>query len=144
MRRSRGGRRSALWRYALTVLLGLRVRRERPVAADRARRNPAASSFEAPMEAANELQFSRAYQLPPFGHGNGLDALFWTPIAALPADQAEQALAALAAADIPAWTAPEGRDRRSRQPAADRKQDGWVASAQVDDAQEVVRRLLAA
>jgi hypothetical protein len=96
------------------------------------------------MEAANELQFGRAYQLPPFGHGNGLDALFWTPIASLPADQAEQALAALAAADIPAWTAPEGRDRRSRQPAADRKQDVWVASAQVDDAQEVVRRLLAA
>lgn len=141
--RARRGRRSALWRYALTVVLGLPDRRERPVS-DRARRNAAASSFEAPMEAANQLQFGRAYWLPPFGHGNGLDALFWTPIAHLARDQAERALVALAAADIPAWAAPEGRDRRPGPPAAGRDQDVWVAAAQVDDAQDVLRRLLAA
>lgn len=138
------GRRSALWRYALTVVLGLPVRRERPAGSDRARRNAATSSFEAPMEAANQLQFGRAYQLPPFGHGNGLDALFWTTIAHLGSDQAERALLALAAADIPAWAAPAGRDRRPGAPAVARDQDVWVASAQVDDAQEVLRRLLAA
>jgi hypothetical protein len=126
------------------VLLGLPGRRARAAGPDRARRNPAASSFEAPIEAANELQFGRAYWLPPFGHGNGLDALFWTPIAHLTADRAEEALVALAAADIPAWAAPEARDRRAGRISPGREQDVWVASGQVDDAQEVLRRMLAA
>jgi hypothetical protein len=143
--RGAGARRSvALWRYALAAVLGLSGRPARPIGTERVRRDRAASSFEAPVEAANELQFGRAYWLPPFGHGNGLDALFWTPVARLSADQAERALTAFALADIPAWTAPEGRDRRARLRVGDRAHDVWVASGQVDDAQEVLRRVLAA
>ena len=68
-RRRPGVSRGALWRYAVTAVLGLSGRRV-PAAADRFRRSAAASSYEAPVGAGNPLQFGRAYQLPPFGRGN--------------------------------------------------------------------------
>ena len=92
------------------------------------------------MAAANPLQFGRAYQLPPFGRGNGLDALFWTPSERLPAERVDAALAALRARDIPAWAAPArlpGIDHRS----ADAPHDLWVASDRFDEAQDVVMRV---
>src|SRR5438067_33158 len=70
-------RAGALWRYAITALLGIPGRRAPAPAADRVRRDPAASSYEEGVGAANQLQYGRAYWLPPFGHGNGLEALFW-------------------------------------------------------------------
>jgi hypothetical protein len=95
------------------------------------RRDAAASSFEAPAEAANPLQFGRAY---------GLDALFWTPLAEVPARRVDPVLAALRARDIPAWVAPSRREPRS---APDGPHDLWVASAELNDAQDVVMRALA-
>jgi hypothetical protein len=135
-RRRRGILRSAaLWRYAVTALLGLP---RRPVQGPAQRRNPAASSFEAPLEAANALQFDRAYWLSPFGHGNGLDALFWAPLAEIPDERADALLAALEQEGIAAWAAPvRGRPRRS-----DRSSAVSVAADRLDDAGGVLMRVL--
>ncbi|HEY8318394.1 MAG TPA: hypothetical protein VIG76_06145 [Amnibacterium sp.] len=127
---------AVLMRSAVSVLLGLSGRRTPP--AERGRRS-AASSFEAPIAAANELQFGRAYWLPPFGRGNGLEALFWAPIAQVPAGLADPVLEALAAEDIAAWAAPaRGADAE----AGGVPQDLWVASAELDAAQDVLMRVL--
>lgn len=144
--RSRAGvrRSAALWRYVVTAMLGLPARRVRQPSAARPQRDRAASSFEAPVDGANQLQFGRAYWLPPFGHGNGLEALFWAPLAELPADRVEAVLRALGEQDIPAWAAAAGHRLRAGVPSADRPHDLWVASAQLDDAQDVVMRALAA
>ncbi|MDH2442817.1 hypothetical protein QDR37_02545 [Amnibacterium sp. CER49] len=120
-------------------MLGL-SRRPAPPAGGERRRNAAASSFEAPAEAANPLQFGRAYQLPPFGHGNGLDALFWTPLAELAPGQVDAVLEALRARGIPAWAAPARRETR---PTPEGRHDLWVASGELNDAQEAVMRALA-
>jgi hypothetical protein len=93
------------------------------------------------MPAQNPLQFGRAYQLPPTGRGNGLEALFWTPIERLPADRVDAALDAFRSRDIPAWSAAArlpGVDRR----AATAPHDVWVASDRVDEAGDVLIRLL--
>ena len=108
---------AVLMRSAVSVLLGLSGRRTPP--AERGRRSAAASSFEAPIAAANELQFGRAYWLPPFGRGNGLEAL--------------------AAEDIPAWAAPaKGSDADARGV----PEDLWVASAELDAAQDALMKVL--
>ena len=137
--RSAAPRSLALWRYGVSAALGLGPQR----VAARAERSPwrtrSASSFEAPLPAADPLQFGRAYQLPPFGRGNSLDALFWTPVARLAADRVDAVLAALEAEDVPAWAAPvRTRARRS----ADDPHDLWVASGRSDEGQDVLLRVL--
>ena len=129
-----------LLRSAVTIVLGLSPRRNAaPVRVPW--RDRSAASYEAPMPAANPLQFGRAYQLPPFGRGNGLEALFWTPSERLPAGRVDAVLAALRECDIPAWVAPAripGVDHRS----ADAPHDLWVAADRSDEALDEVMRLL--
>lgn len=127
-------RRAALWRYAIAAVLGL-PRRPPP----RPGRSPAASSLEAPLEAANVLQFGRAYWLSPFGRGNGLEALFWAPLATVPDERVDAVLAALGQEDIPAWAAPvRARPRRTTRAAA-----VSVGADRLDDAVSVLMRVLA-
>jgi hypothetical protein len=99
------------------------------------------SSYEAPLAADDPLQLGRAAQLPPFGRGNGVEALFWTPLARLDATRADGVLAALAVEDIAAWVAPappaSPADRRA-------PHDLWVASLRLDAAQDVLMRVLSA
>lgn len=126
---------AALWRYALTAVLGLP---RRPLPAPRPRRTDAASSFEAPLEAANPLQFGRAYWLPPFGRGNGLEALFWAPLAEVPENRVDAVLAALEQEGIAAWAAPvRGRPHRPAPAAA-----VSVGAERLDDAGSVLMRVL--
>lgn len=142
-RSGRGPRRAAaLWGYAVTALLGLPARRTPERSPLRRPRDPAASSYEAADGADNELQFNRAYWLPPHGRGNGLEALFWAPLADLPGDRVEPVLRALQERGIAAWAA-ESRRERATAP-ADRRHDLWVASAELHEAQDVVMRALAA
>jgi hypothetical protein len=133
-------RRAGLLRYAVTAVLGLSRRRD--VAPARTTgRDRAVASYEAPMPAANPLQFGRAYQLPPFGRGNGLEALFWSPIERLPADRVDAVLESFRERDVPAWAAPArlpGTDHRSTHA----PHDLWVASSRLDEAQDVVMRML--
>jgi hypothetical protein len=44
--------------------------------------------------------------LPPRGHGNGLDAMAWAPIAQVPDDWVEPVLHALLDRGVAAWVAP--------------------------------------
>jgi hypothetical protein len=137
-RGSGGGlrRSAAFWRYALTAVLGLP---RRPLPGAGPRRNAGASSFEAPLEAANPLQFDRAYWLSPFGRGNGLEALFWAPLAEVPDDRVDAVLAALEQEGIAAWAAPvRGRPRRPAHAAA-----VSVGAERLDDAGSVLMRVLA-
>jgi hypothetical protein len=133
-------RSAGLWRYAATAVLGFPRRPDAPVA-----RAPwldrSVSSYEAPLAADDPLQLGRAAQLPPFGHGNGVDALFWTPLARLAADRVDGVLAALAEEDIAGWVAPvppaSPADRRA-------PRDLWVASLRLDAAQDLLMRVLSA
>lgn len=127
---------AALWRYALTAVLGL-PRRALPGPAPR--RDAAASSFETPLEAANPLQFDRAYWLSPFGRGNGLEALFWAPLAEVPEDRVDLVLTALEQEGIAAWAAPVRR--RPRRPP--RSAAVSVGAERLDDAGSVLMRVLA-
>lgn len=141
MRQRKGGhglrRSAALWRYALTAVLGLP---RRPAPGATPRRNAAASSFEAPLEAANALQFGRSYWLSPFGRGNRLDALFWAPLAEVPDDRVDAVLVALEDEGIAAWAAPvRGRPRRSGRASA-----VSVGADRLDDAGTVLMRVLSA
>lgn len=134
--------RAGLLRSAVAVVLGLSRRRD-PAPVRAPWRDRAAASYEAPMPADHPLQFGRAYQLPPFGRGNGVEALFWTPTERLAAEHVDAALVALRDRDIAAWVAPArlpGVDRR----AADAPHDLWVASDRFDEGQDVVMRLLRA
>ncbi len=140
-RRSPASRRAGLLRSAITVILGL-SRRSEAAPVRLPWRDRAASAYEAPMPAENPLQFGRAYQLPPFGRGNGIDALFWTPSERLPAEQVDAVLEALREEDIPAWVAPArlpGVDHR----AAAAPHDLWIGADRSDAAQDVVMRVLA-
>ena len=129
---------AGLWRYAAAAVLGLSRRTEAaPVRAPW--RDRSTSSYEAPLAADDPLQLGRAAQLPPFGRGNGLEALFWTPLARLASDRVDAVLAALAEADIAAWVA---EVRGASAPAGDRPHDLWVGSLRLDDAQDVVMRVL--
>ena len=139
-RRTTAARRSGLLRSAITIVLGLSRRRD--VAPARVPwRDRAAASYEAPMPAANPLQFGRAYQLPPFGRGNGLEALFWTPSERLPAERVDAVLESFRERDIAAWAAPARLPQVDRRSAA-APHDLWVASARLDEAQDLVMRLL--
>lgn len=65
---------------------------------------------------------ARAYWLPPHGHGNGLDAPAWAPIADIPPEDVEVLLATLRVASVPGYAAgvgPPGKRRSYRL---------WVAS----------------
>jgi hypothetical protein len=105
--RGTGPRRAAgIWRYAATAVLGFPRRPQAPAAARAPWRDGSASSYEAPLAADDPLQLGRAAQLPPFGRGNGIDALFWTPLARLQAERVDDVLAALEAEDIAGWVAP--------------------------------------
>lgn len=141
----RGPRRAAaLWGYAVTALLGLPARRMPERATARRPRDPAASSYEASDSAANQLQFNRAYWLPPHGRGNGLEALFWAPLAVLPGARVDAVLRALHEEGIPAWAAVTGREHGTGAAAAERPHDLSVAASDLDRAQDVVMRVLAA
>jgi hypothetical protein len=136
-------RAAALWGYAVTALLGLPARRAPEAPAARRPRDPGASSYEATDGADNELQFNRAYWLPPHGRGNGLEALFWAPLAELAAERIDRALDALRAEGIPAWAAVSGRERgTAATPSSERHHDLWVGSADLDRAQDVLMRVL--
>ena len=141
-RRAAAPRRAGLLRYAVTAVLGISGRRD--VAPVRASwRDRAAASFEAPMPADHALQFGRAFQLPPFGRGNGIEALFWTPAERVPAERVDTVLTELRGRDIAAWAAPArlpGVDRRS----VDAPHDLWVVADRFDEAQDVVMRMLRA
>ncbi|MFD1722753.1 hypothetical protein [Amnibacterium endophyticum] len=130
-------RRAASWRWTAAALLGL-TGPARPASSRSPFRRSEASGYEAPAAAVNPLQFGRAYQLPPFGRGNGIEALFWTPLARVPADIAPGVLVALAAAGIPGWAAPVRPARRGAPP----HEDLWASSAEVERAQDVVMQVL--
>lgn len=141
MSRSRpapGSRVGGLWRYAAVAALGMSRRLEPPAPAGRVA-DRSVSSYEAPL-AADPLQLGRAAQLPPFGTGNGLDALFWTGLARLDDDRVEDVLVALAQRDIAAWAAPMRRPPQAGRPL---QHDLSVASLRLDDAQDVLMRVLA-
>ena len=97
------------------------------------------SSYEAPIAADDALQLGRAAQLPPFGRGNGIDALFWTPLARLDVERLDDVLEALAAEDIAGWVARVPSATGGRPP-----HDLWVASLRLDAAQDVLMRVLSA
>lgn len=127
------GRRGAVLRSAVAMLLGLPPRRP---SGERTRRAAAVSSYEAPMAASDGLQLGRAYWLPPFGRGNGLDALFWAPVARIEEARVDAVLAALREADIPAWAAPV------RVAQGVQSHDLSVEAGRLDAAQDVVMRVL--
>jgi hypothetical protein len=130
-----GSWRPARWRVtAITALLGLARRRD-PAARDRADpwREASASSYEAPLDASSPLRFTRAAQLPPFGRGNGVEALFWTPVARLRPQQVDAVLEALGEQGIPAWAAPTRGDAML---------DLSVGSERLNEAQDLLMRLL--
>ena len=129
---SRAGR-AASWRVAVAAVLGL-TWRPAPAPAGPTWRRVEASGYETPADAVNPLQFGRAYQLPPFGRGNGLEALFWTALARVPAARSEPLLEALAEAGIAGWAAPVR--------GAPALEDLWSASAESEQAQDVVMRIL--
>lgn len=133
-RRSGRRKRAGLWRYAAAAVLGF-TRRQAPPSPRTPWRDRSASSYEAPLAADDQLQLGRAAQLPPFGRGNGIDALFWMPLARLRADRVDAAFAALAAADIAAWAAPV---RGSR----DGRQDLFVGSLSFEAAEDLLRPVL--
>jgi len=126
----------------VTALLGLPARRPPEAAAARRPRDPAASSYEATDGADNELQFNRAYWLPPHGRGNGFEALFWAPLADLPEDRVDAVLGALGGEGIAAWAAASGRQRGTAASAVGARHDLWVGSTDLDRAQDVVMRAL--
>jgi hypothetical protein len=137
-------RRVGWWRYALSAVLNLTGRPPAQRQDRTRRRDAASSSYEAPLPAADPLQFGRAYWLPPFGYGNGLEALFWTTLAEVPQERVDVVLAALKEQDIPAWTAEvRGRAPSRLAPGTAPPWALWVASAQLDAAQDVLVRVLA-
>jgi hypothetical protein len=117
-------------------VLGFTRRRDPSPSASRTPwRDRSASSYEAPL-AATDLQLGRAAQLPPFGRGNGIDALFWTPLARLAPERIDPVLDALRSADIAAWVAPVRGTGAG-------EHDLWVASLGLDAAQDVLMQVVA-
>jgi hypothetical protein len=80
--------------------------------------------------------------LPPFGHGNGLDAPSWAPLADVDAEFVDELLAAFREAGVPAYASPAawppGRTRagRARPPTSDRL---WVGAMRYATAEDVLR-----
>ncbi|HZD72728.1 MAG TPA: hypothetical protein VE776_02350 [Actinomycetota bacterium] len=82
--------------------------------------------------------------LPPFGHGNGLDAPSWAPIADVDHALADPLLEAFQDAGVPAHAAPVGlaprrrpKRRRGRSPTAQYRV--WVGSQWYATAEDVLR-----
>ncbi|MFC4242912.1 hypothetical protein ACFOYW_05975 [Gryllotalpicola reticulitermitis] len=98
------------------------------------------ASQERPIGAAEFLQLSRAYWLPPYGHGNGLDALTWAQLARVARRQAERMLQALGEAGMPAWTAPADHHTPDSDAAA---YDVWVATVDIGAAEDIAMGVLA-
>lgn len=101
------------------------------------------ASNESPISAIDLLQLGRPYWLPPYGHGNGLDALFWGCIAELPRSVIPVALEALRAQDIPGWAAPIAAPYKTHGMEGDEAPYRlWVATIQYDSAEDVLMRVL--
>lgn len=101
------------------------------------------SSNESPISAVDLLRFGRPFWLPPFGEGNGLDALFWASLAELPRRTVPRALEALREEDIPGWVAPLKKHQtlpRARQ--GDEPYQLWVATLRYNSAEDVIMRVL--
>jgi hypothetical protein len=87
---------------------------------------------------------ARIAWLPPFGHGNGLDAPSWAPIADVDPELADPLLDAFREAGVPAHVAPVGlaprrpsRRRRGRRPGPDHRI--WVGAQWYATAEDVLR-----
>jgi hypothetical protein len=83
---------------------------------------------------------ARIAWLPPFGHGNGLDASSWAPIADVDPELADPLLEALRDAGVPAHAAPvelAPRHRRRRKPTPDHRI--WVGAQWYATAEDVLR-----
>jgi hypothetical protein len=86
---------------------------------------------------------ARIAWLPPFGHGNGLDAPSWAPIADVDPELADPLLEAFRDAAVPAYAAPVGlapRRGRRRQRAPDHRI--WVGAQRYATAEDVLRTQL--
>jgi hypothetical protein len=87
---------------------------------------------------------ARVAWLPPFGHGNGLDAPSWAPIADVAPELADPLLAAFRDAGVPAFAGPvvlaprrAPRRRRFRPRRPDHRI--WVGSQWYATAEDVLR-----
>jgi hypothetical protein len=101
------------------------------------------SSFESPVSAVDLTRFGRAFWLPPFGEGNGLDALFWACLAELPRRTVRRALEALRDEDIPGWAAPLKKPKVfPRVKDGDEPYQLWVATVRYNGAEDVLIRVL--
>lgn len=96
-------------------------------------------SDEQPISASDLLSTGRAYWLPPFGYGNGLDALFWAQLAREPHPVADGLLRALASRGIPGWVAPVDRHHSE---SGEALYDVWTATVEIDAAEDVVMAVL--
>jgi hypothetical protein len=80
--------------------------------------------------------------LPPFGHGNGLHAPTWAPIADVDGELVDDLLAAFAEAGVPAYASPvqwpsrRAGTRRNRLVTSQRL---WVGSMRYATAEDVLR-----
>lgn len=106
-------------------------------------------SQESPISAVEMMRFGRPSWLPPFGYGNGLDALFWACIAELPHSAIDGILDALREQDIPGWAAPVKTAVRARHDSTDTYADTdiapyrlWVATLRFNDAENVLITVL--
>lgn len=101
------------------------------------------SSYESEISAVDLMRFGRPSWLPPYGYGNGLDALFWACLADLPQPVVPLVLEGLREEDIPGWAAPVKVPRQLRwagdSPAPYRL---WVATIRFGAAEEVLMRVL--
>jgi hypothetical protein len=80
--------------------------------------------------------------LPPFGHGNGLDAPSWAPLADVDAQLVDQLLAVFRDAGVPAYAAPATwppRRTRARRPRSATNDRLWVGAMRYATAEEVLR-----
>jgi hypothetical protein len=106
------------------------------------------SSGEQPIDAVELIRTGRPYWLPPTGHGNGLDTLFWVPIADVPHELSEALLRSLRERDVPAWvdrvTTHQVRLARTRRRATEVPETDriWVATARFDTAEDVIMWVL--
>lgn len=104
-------------------------------------------SQESPISAVEMMRFGRPSWLPPFGYGNGLDALFWACMAELPHNVIDTILAALREEDIPGWAAPVKTAVRASHHKTDTCTDIapyrlWVATLRFNDAENVLITVL--
>jgi hypothetical protein len=101
------------------------------------------SSHESQISAVDLMRFGRPYWLPPYGYGNGLDALFWACLAELPQTLVPMVLEALRDQDIPGWAAPVKVPEQLRWAGDGRAPYRlWVATIWFGGAEEVLMRVL--